>query len=280
MEHDALDFLNGPTEAETVTPAAPATPEVGAEGVTAAAPTEAVKEPATGATPVAPVVATPAAPEGEEGGAKTVPLATFLDMRDKAKTLEARVKELEPPEGITPPDPVKEPGKYLEYRENMIHLTIMNERMNFSEKSAIKEHGKELVEKARTWATTRFAADTAYEDRIMREADPYETVVADFQRHQLEEEVLSDPATVEEFRRWKAEKANGGTPTADTGKATPDAQPAKAAATGKPVAQPQRAAPAQDEPLPKTIADAPTSGGTQTVPVGSGQAFDSLFATG
>jgi hypothetical protein len=276
MSGDALAFLDGPVEH-------PGSTTVPSPANTEAPPPPAAdvieENPAGGATPLASDAAAPAAKEGDEapkGDTKFVPLPTFLDMRDENKKLKERLKELEPPGGFTPPDPNENPGEYLQYRENMIHLQILNERMNFSEKSAVKEHGKELVGKARDWAVERFANDPGYEDRIMREADPYEVIVAEFNEHQLAQE-FKDKETIEEFRAWKAEKAKGAKPPA-SGEAPPAPKtPPQAAPVVKAGVSTNSAAPAQDEPIPTTIADTPSQGGSTAVPVGAGQAFDGLF---
>ncbi len=222
--------------------------------------------------PKEPVVVDPALPAAIAPAAdKVVPLATFLDMRDENKALKEKLKAREPiaPEGFTPPDPATDPVGYIHYREGLTELNIVNERMNISEKFAVKEHGKDLVDKARDWALERFAADPGYENKILGLSDPYDAVISDYNNHMLLQELT--PAEVKRYREWKAAEALKQQPNGE------GAAPAAEKVIAKPAASAAQQ-PAAKPAVPKSIAGRPASGGgVQAIPVGAGQAFDSLF---
>lgn len=273
MDKDVLDFLDGP-------PADGAQPAGSTDQPKPDAVVETTEKPAAGAMPAA----------GQEGSEtaetdppattvmedKSVPLATFLDMRDKLKKAEGRVKELEPAaEEVVVPDPVKDPRGYADYQSSVAQVQILNERLNVSERFARKEHGAELIDKVKAWALEKFETDEDFTKRIMNDADPYEAGVKEYQREQLLKE-LEDPAEIEAFRAWKASQQNGGQPPAP--KPQPDKpQPAANAAPAKPAA-PATQAKKVPAVVPKSINDAPGGGGGHVAQVqGDGVAFDSLF---
>lgn len=195
---------------------------------------------------------------------QTVPLATYLDMRDKfKKATEKAPVETDPlAEEFVPPDPVKDPAGRAEYDRQVLSLNLMNERMNTSERLARIEHkdNPTLVDDAKKWALTRFDEDPHFAEKITSSADPYSEAIAAYQEHL-------------EYQAFKASKkgatdGDGKTPAKETPETKPAVAAQPAAVTPKPVAK---------TPLPKSIADASSAGGTHTIPVGEGVAFDTMF---
>lgn len=226
---------------------------------------------------VQPIVEAPASlAEGGDvaGGAHSVPLATFLDMRDKAKKAEDRAAALEAaqqtqePIEFNIPDPKVDPAGFAQASQALTNLQILSERMNFSEDFArLKFKDEEgMVDAARDWAVGRFKTDPGYEDRIMNERDPYAAIIKDYKGSKQLETLETDDWT--QFQAWKASQAGGNVSTS----ALVNTAPAAAAPAVAASQQQARALP------PRSIADLPSAGGNlHTVAVGSGQAFDSVF---
>lgn len=223
----------------------------------------------------APVVAeTPEVIDGVAAGAHSVPLATFLDMRDKAKKASDELEALrtasqthEPIE-FNIPDAATDPAGNAAARQALTNLQILSERMNFSEDYARLKYkdDAELVDTAQQWAIGRFKADPAYEDRIMNERNPYETIIADYRSSKQLETFAGDEWT--QFQAWKASQAGG-----NVSVPAPVIEQPSGAAPAAPVPQ----QPAKPLP-PRSIADLPSAGGNaHLIAVGAGQAFDNVF---
>lgn len=263
QEREALAMTTGgvnpTTEAVVTTPAA--------------APASTAAVPATAETTKTPA-ATPETFEEDKSGIQ-VPLAALLTERERRSKAEraleertARDAEAEADQNLSfePPDPAKDAAGYARFQAGMTNLAILNERMNFSERFARQQHGDEAVQTAHDWAVARFKADPAYEESVMRSADPYATIVKDHTIQTRGEQVDNDDWKA--FQAWKAAQNGGGE---GQGGASDPPKPAAAAPAAVPQAQAKKI-PAQ------SIADLPGAGGGQhTVPVGAGQAFDNVF---
>lgn len=267
MSDDVLDFLDDSGSTTTVVDA-PATvapvedTSLSSTTVTTEDPTPKV-EPVPEVPPVAPVVSAPVS-EAPKEEPKTVPLATFLDVLKENKDLKKGKEAPAAPEPeFVVPDPVKQPAEYAAYQETMFQFNLMNERMNNSEKFARKEHGNELIDKVRDYATTRMDTDPQFANLVTTSADPYEEAVKAYR----------EAEELKEYRTWVA---NGKKPLEQPGtppvaQPTPQSQPAPVLVA--PVAKPQPVV----EPLPGSIVDQPSSGGITAVPTGPGTAFDDTF---
>jgi hypothetical protein len=269
---DPLDFLDAPEGAEDTT-----TPAQIVEADTA--PPEAVE-----AKPEAPEGGETAEPgpddrprddkgrfanksEPSQGNQQDVkvPLAVALRERDRRQAAEARVRELEEArkeQPQAPPDRYDDPEAYEAWREKQhderfeaFGVQLINERLNFSERMARKEHGQELVAQAAQWAKERGPQDPVLRQQLANNPDPYEFIVQEYQRDRAAQ-ALRDPATLEQFRQWQAAQSAGASP-----------QPAAAAATPKPSTP------------PRSIIHTPGAGGAKPgeIPSGPGVAFDMTF---
>lgn len=223
----------------------------------------------------APAVAeAPVVIDGVVEGAHSVPLATFLDMRDRATKAKERADALEAasqvhePVEFNIPDAATDPAGNAAARQALTNLQILSERMNFSEDYARLKYKDEteLVDTAQQWAIAKFKADPAYEDRIMNERNPYETIIADYRSSKQLEAFAGDEWT--QFQAWKAGQAGGNISAA----APVIVQPVGVAPVAPTPQQPARPLP------PRSIADLPSAGGNaHLIAVGAGQAFDSVF---
>jgi hypothetical protein len=110
-------------------------------------------------------------------------------------------------QGPPPPTPnrYEDPEGYEAYREQQFAARQLDLTLNVSERFARKEHGNETVDQARDWALAKFEREPLYQQQVLAQADPYETVVQDWKR----EQVLSNlkDGDLDEFRAWKAQRA-------------------------------------------------------------------------
>lgn len=151
------------------------------------------------------------APAVVEDG-KAVPLATFLDIRDRMKAAESKLQEVESQrQPLEMPDPAKDPAGYAHFMQAQYNFDQLNVKMNMSEKFATKEHGKELVEKVRGWCLGRFEKDEDFTKLILSDADPYEKAIELYNQEQLLTEMKGvKPEDLQAFREWQAQQAGGG----------------------------------------------------------------------
>lgn len=233
---DKLEFLSQPIEDEPITDIAetPQEPEPAPEPV-AEQPPEAP----------APVVEEP------KQEAQSVPLPTFLDMRDKLKDAERRAREAEskltPPETPAMPDAWEDPNAALQHQQAMFDQRLYQQTLAISRRFAEQAHGKETTEQAVDWGMQRCDADPYFNAQVRSSPDPIGFVVEQFNRDRIASTV--NLTEYEQFQAWKAAQAQ--------------------------ITPPQ---PARAQPVPTpSMAASPSAGGVDHVPTGPGQAFDSLF---
>lgn len=263
---DVLSFLDGETPAEpaiapeagpdqTAAPGSETQPR-GPDGKFAPKSPEPLSaEPAASAAgaeeppPAAASEAPPAVPSAPPPG--FVPVAVVADLREKLR-LATQPPAAPPPPAPEPPDRYDDPDGYEAYQRSQTQTLILSNKLDMSEDMARSRHTEEVVDAAKDWAKTRFAASPAYAQELFSHRNPYEKLVQDYRRDQvvsgLKDEDLS------EFNAWRAARAQ--------------AQAAPAAATP----------PAPPTP-PRSILHAPGSGGAKPgeIPHGPGQAFDNAI---
>lgn len=130
------------------------------------------------------------------------------------------------------PDPQTDPAGHATYVAQQAHLAQINDRLNFSEYQARKEHGDETVSDAFEWATAQLEGPegAAFRERLFAHAHPYDYAVALHKEAQEAEAggsaANSDPEYAQ-FLAWKkAQQGDGGNPGAqqqpkDENKAAP-----------------------------------------------------------
>lgn len=211
------DFLGG-EDAPEIETAAPAVAE------TAPQPEQATP---AGDTPV---------PVGQEAPAEPpvaqhVPLATFLDLRDRANNAEKEAKELrewrqqqeaqrrQPAPQMDMSDPVA-----------VMAEVAFETRRDTSLDLARMRHGDELVSAAFEWAGKRCDDDPVFNNQIRRSNDVGKFIVDAFQRDQMVSQV--NPNDYAAFQAWKASQPQqpGAVPQGHAPPASPAAPRASLAA--------------------------------------------------
>lgn len=228
-----LDEITGTTEAEP----APA-PEIVAEPA---------PQPEAQPAPAAPEVQPEPAPTPQEEG-RHVPLATFLDARDRAKEAERRLAEMEArapkPEAPAAPDPVDDPDGYREFIRNEARQEALQSKFEMSDVMAKQAHGAEAVEAASAWAMERAKSDPSFAAQYMREAHPIDWIV---RQHKRDAIVSAIPDTgLDDWIKAEAEKRGYvlqsavpvAAPAAVTQPAVTPAAPPRSIASDTPAAAP------------------------------------------
>jgi len=260
---DKLDFLGAEAPDGEVAPEAQATApaEVVAEETAEQKESRArdehgrfkAKEEAPAPTPEAkaPVATEPSPPAEQPANAAPegyVPLAALLAERDKWKALEAQIPKPQaaPPPVIGPaPDVFADPEGFQAWNDQR----IVNATLNISEVMAREKYGEELVDAAKSWATEQFQTRPGFAQEVLSKPHPYGFAVQQYQMNQSVSQLGGDPERIKAFLAWEqAQSAQQG--------AAPAVPP-----------------PPQERP-PKSIANAPSAGGTQHIAVGPGVAFD------
>lgn len=241
MGDEALDaiFSDEPIEAM---------PEVVVESV--------AQEPVVEPEPVieAPVIEAPVQEE------KSVPLATFLDMRDKLKDAERRAAELEaakPKPQREIPDAFDDPTGFAAYQSQQVQEAVMGQKFEMSDLIARQSHGDETVEAATAWAMQKAQSNPAFAAEYMKERHPIDWIVRQHKRDSLMQQVGEDP---DEFVRRRAVEL-GLTATAPVAPVV--------TATQQPASTPK--AP------PKSLVNAPAHGGVSEVATGKLAGLDAVF---
>lgn len=256
MSNDLPDFLSDePSSTPSVQPAA--APEGLAPEAAAPAPASAQPSPPAAAAPVA-------TPEP----AHSVPLPTFLDLRDKLSAAEKDAKELREwrqqqesaaqRQRAQAPDPNEDPEGYQRFQVAQQDQAQFAMRLDMSRGFAEVRHGAETVQSAFDWGVKRCDEDPFFNAKVRASKDPVGLVVGEWQREQQ----LS-AMTPEDFAAFQAFKA---AQTAGQPGAPPNPAAAPAAAPPRPAAP--RA----------SIAAAPSAGASAGVIPRDGQAqFDAMF---
>lgn len=265
-----LDFLGISAEPAPVAEA-PVVEPVAVEPV-AEQPAAAEPAPVAEPAPAAAAADPPRAPDGKFISPKDapltpaaepghVPISALLDEREKRQQSEREIERLN--EQLRSNQPPPEAPQIDEDTARLVETRVLSSKLDISEDMARQRHGDELVEAAQKWGRERMAKSPDFAREVLSERNPYERVVQEYQRDQIVQSLK--PGDLDAFRAWQAAQAN---PPA----IQPVIEPAAPALV--PAAPPAPAAP------PRSIAQAPSAGGMQTVPSGPGQAFDSLFNKG
>lgn len=161
------------------------TPEVVPEVTPEIIPEAAAETPEASEVVEAPeVTAAPAVQEVKED--KSVPLPTFLDMRDRAIAAERRAQELDKPrEAPKMPDPIDDPTGHAEFLETRLQSALVAERFESSNEAAREKYGAETVDTAVDWALAKAQADPTFAAQYMRERRPVDWIVRQHQRDGL-----------------------------------------------------------------------------------------------
>lgn len=167
------DFLGGMISDEEPAVAAPE-PE---------APVEAEPEAPAEPEPAPEPEPTPA-PEAPREEPRTVPLATFLDQRDRLKELERREAEWKAQQGqpMQRIDPFDDPEGFAQQQQHLVQQAIITDRFERSHEDAVEKHGEEAVKAAVEWAQTRAQTNPAFAAEYMAKTRPIQWIVQQHKR--------------------------------------------------------------------------------------------------
>lgn len=168
------------------------TEQFGAEWLTEEESTEAVTpepvaeaEPEHQPEPEQPVDAEPVA----DPDPKHVPVAALQKEREKRQELERELAAFrqtqqpqQPQQVERIPDAYEDPDGFNRYTQGKLAQTEWNLRASMSERFAIKEHGKELVDAATTWALEAAQRDPGLTQVIMADPDPVGLTIEKYQQ--------------------------------------------------------------------------------------------------
>lgn len=136
-------------------------------------------------------------PEAPKEDMRTVPLPTFLEMRDEAKDLKRRIAEMEVRQQQRHeqaiPDAFDDPVGFAAYQEQRVEQRLTQERFAMSDTIARQTHGAETVEAAVQWAQERAQADPMFAGSYMRQPHPIDWIVQQHKRDADLSDYQKDP---------------------------------------------------------------------------------------
>jgi hypothetical protein len=144
---------------------------------------------------------------------KLVPLATFLDMRDRMKVAEKAAADAQKQweqhqqsqqASQTIPDPFNDPHGYADYRFAQVERARINDKIILSGQMAARTHGQDVVSEAAKWAEAQAAVDPQFDAHIASIADPVEWIIQQHKAVKQLEAYQTDP--VAEARRIAMEQ--------------------------------------------------------------------------
>ena len=133
---------------------------------------------------------------------KSVPLATFLDMRDRMKAAERLAddrqrqwdeyqKSKQTVAAI--PDPNIDPIGWANNRFNEFEQQMLDQKIQICGNHAIEKHGAETVSQAASWGQARALADPNFDHAFRQQPDPVAWVISQH-RHAVQlDEMQRDP---------------------------------------------------------------------------------------
>lgn len=206
------------------------------------------------------------APAPEEPKDHSVPLAKFLDTRDELKEARRRIAEFEQRQQVPQavPDPFDDPQGFAQHQHRLVQEAIIADRFERSNEEAIEKHGEDAVTQAIEWATRKAQANPGFAAEYMSKTRPMDWIVRQHKQDATVREIGDRP--LEDFVKDYIAK----NPNLLSGLAP------QAVAPAIPVnaAIPQQAPPVAP---PRSLVDAPSSGGVDHVPMGLSAAIGAAF---
>lgn len=146
------------------------------------------------------------APKGRlnEDGGITVPIKALHEERDARQELRREVEQLKtmlsqaPAEPVEVPDPIDDPEGYAQFNRQQMQDMLTNERLNLSENYAVRTHGADAVEAAKSWFATQ---NQNAKNEILSQPDPYEYAIQEQKRQSLTEQLSADPDKLDRVLR-------------------------------------------------------------------------------
>lgn len=169
--------------------------------------------------PAEPPAQPPAQPQ-EPQQSHSVPLPTFLELRDRLTAAETQLKQFSQPRQQEAPPPEPEmpvlyedatPAEIAAYVEAQREFTAMQAAQSvrsqatyFSRALAEVRHGADVVREAHEWAVRKADEDPLFNEKAKRHPDPYELAVTEFRRDRAVSQI--GDGDMDEFIRWKASR--------------------------------------------------------------------------
>ena len=165
---------------------------------------------------------------------KSVPLPTFLDMRDRMKAAEklaaehqARLDELNKSRVVDIPDYYNDPKGYADQRFDQLEKQRLDDKIMMSGEFAKRQHGADAVAAAANWASAQAQADPKFDAMVASQPDPIEWVIQQHKVAVQQSEFLTDPVAAARKialeQGWFSDSDNASQESAqaNTGVATP-----------------------------------------------------------
>ncbi|WP_299327633.1 hypothetical protein [Parasphingopyxis sp.] len=181
----------------------------------------------------------------------------LLEERDKRKEAEFEARQLrqqlehltrQEPEPEKVPDVFEEPEKFVEYMRGEMQRSqastaeaLFNQNLNWSERMAVQQHGRELTEEVKNWVITDLnQSDPARAQAIIQNADPYGTAIQLYQEQKNAQQFEGmDASQIAAFKAFLAQQ-DGKTAEAPKAPVATANAPSKAPSTKTPpVASPE-----------------------------------------
>lgn len=263
MSNDPLSFVDTPEPAKTDAPDAPAQVDPPAVDVQPA-PVVAIPEPPKVTDPAA-QAQPPVQPDPAPRQDHTVPLAKYLDerneFRDQIRTrdqqiaqLSQRLQAMEKPAQV--PDVLQDPEGYARYVHDQAQQSFGAKqdelRVNMSEQMVLSGPQASAYPEALKDFNVAVQSDPFLRQRVASSVHPAQEILNWHRQHKLLNDIGTDPDAWVLRRAAELQQQQG----------NPALQP-----TPKPALQVP----------PPSLGRAPAGPSAATVPVGPGQAFDSLF---
>lgn len=152
--------------------------------------------------------------------------------------------------------------------EQVAEMRTINVKLGLSEEMARTQFGDDLVDKAGSWATGKFATDPAFTRQVLQHQHPYKYAIELYNESLRTDAALDNDLTPEQIKEALALYREKNPPTPASEVETP-----AAAITPAPAPKPARVAP------PTSIVEAPAARGTSPTKsaVGEGVAYQDLF---
>lgn len=152
----------------------------------------------------------PAEKQEFDGAATIAERRKRQEAEDRARQAQERLEALErqlqqqqnPPPA--PPDIWESPEERLGYERQQVQQELYQQRYFVSQREAIRDHGKELVEQAVAWAAERAAQDPQFNAKALSQMDPVGFAVGEYRRDQM---ASIDPDDFAAFTQWREQQA-------------------------------------------------------------------------
>jgi hypothetical protein len=150
----------------------------------------------------------PAEKQEFDGAATLAERRKRQEAEERARAAEARAEALErqqqqnPPPA--PPDIWEDPEARFGFERQQVQQELYQQRYFVSQREAIRDHGKETVEQAISWAMERAQQDPQFNTVALSQMDPVGFAVEQYRRDQM---ASINPDDYAAFNQWREQQA-------------------------------------------------------------------------